>query len=177
MSDAPVHENEDGARTDAPVGKMVQMHYALLMTTNRDGYVCLSEPARCSTHGSIEESDQLGVLSGDLCIDPVICPSVRDVVNAVVGGGDDGAVEAIGEDTGAAGTDGKPHPLDGILSALGSLATLLCCAQLLVGYSKLMSGIEKLGGGGVGVVRLDEDESVCCQDESWGDQGRTLVLE
>lgn len=40
-----------------------------------------------------------------------------------------------------------------------------------------MGGIEKLGGGGdVGAVRVDEDESVCCRDVSWGGRGRTLVL-
>lgn len=121
MGGAPVRENEDGARTDAPVEKMVQMHYELLMTTSCDGYAYLSEPARCSTRGSTEgRPDHLGVLSGDLGTDPVICPSVCDVVNAVVGAGCDGAVDANGEDAAA---DGKLHPLDGILSVLGSLAT------------------------------------------------------
>lgn len=39
-----------------------------------------------------------------------------------------------------------------------------------------MGDIEKLGDGGdVGVVRADEDESVCCRDVGWGGRGRTLV--
>lgn len=87
----------------------------------------MSEPAKCSTHGSTEGSDQLGVLNGDLGSDPVVCPSVCDFVNAVVGAGCDGAVDANGENAaaavGAAGADGKPHPLDGTLSVLDSLAT------------------------------------------------------
>lgn len=123
----PVRESGDGARTDAPVGEMVQMHYALLVTTSCDGYARLSEPARCSTHGSTEGSDQLGFLSEDLGTDPVVCSSVCDVVNAVVGAGGEGAVDVNGENAaaavGAAGADGKSHPLDGILSVLGSLVT------------------------------------------------------
>jgi len=147
-----------------------------VMRTGCDRHACLSEDVMAAMHVSTETVGvgRVGVPDEDLRRDPVVCSGAA----AVVVGENDGNGAAAAEGV----ADEKPHPLDCILSPLGSPATYLCRTQLLVDHLKVFGGIEKLkaGASGADVVKSGLREvrfwGSIEPTVSWGARGRVPVF-